>query len=360
MKKRKVIVLTNLIPHYRLAFLNFLSESVDLTVIHFGTPLNSNEILFTQKIVKKVSFYGFTFIYTSLYKLLNLSDVVILDFDFRVINHLFIAKFFYRKFKLIIWTIGVSASYKKKFDSDIKKDWIRYFFFRKSNALIFYSDYPIKKYLLNGFDKNKLFVAHNTVDSKIRIAINKSKKHFLFVGTLYKEKGIIDLLNAYRIALVEKHNLPPLIIIGAGNEKINIEKIIYENNLIDHVFMKGAIYEADLLQEYYKDAICMISPGQAGLSVLSSFSLGVPFVTTNDAITGGERLNIKNGVNGFLYSDNSDLVKIILLLSENVNLVQTLSFNAQEFYYENRTIKSMVKGFQDSINYVTISPNAIN
>lgn len=223
----------------------------------------------------------------------------------------------------------------------------------KADSLIFYTSYPINRYVEDGgIDRNKLFVANNTVDVTERIEIPKTKKHFLFVGTLYKAKKIFDLLDAYKIACNLNHQIDTLIIIGNGEEYDNIIQWIDNNNLQNKIKLTGAIYDQKELQKYYKDAIACISPGQAGLTVLNSMAYGVPFVTTENAITGGEIFNITNGVNGIIYKENSrDLANIIIDLSTNKDKVYELSKNAQEYYFSNGTIDVMVDGIKDAVNY---------
>ena len=63
---------------------------------------------------------------------------------------------------------------------------------------------------------------------------------------------------------------------------------------------------------FYKFAYCSISYGQAGLSVLQAFAFGVPFLTTENAISGGEKHNIENGKNGFLVKGKKNFKKILI------------------------------------------------
>ena len=79
---------------------------------------------------------------------------------------------------------------------------------------------------------------------------------------------------------------------------------------------------------------------------------GVPFVTTDNAITGGEIFNIHNGVNGIIYNENTDnLTDIIVNLSLNNEKVYELSKNAQDYYFTNRTMNIMVDGIRNAVHY---------
>src|SRR5690606_28214771 len=129
---------------------------------------------------------------TNLKKLAQDYDVVIAISNVRWIS-LMLLSLKRRKFKFILWGIGVSASYENKLDSKTTWDRVRFFFAKKADAILFYSSYPIKKYIENGIAREKLFVANNTVaiDEHFNLAeTENSKTDFLFIGTLYPQKGI--------------------------------------------------------------------------------------------------------------------------------------------------------------------------
>jgi len=102
---------------------------------------------------------------------------------------------------------------------------------------------------------------------------------------------------------------------------------------------------------YFEKAIASISPGQAGLSVLESFSYGVPFITSYDAITGGEIFNIRHGYNGFLIHNNIELENIMENLSRTRNS-RIYHQNAYKFYQDNRKITDMGNSILNAINSV--------
>ena len=95
----------------------------------------------------------------------------------------------------------------------------------------------------------------------------------------------------------------------------------------------------------------MISPDQAGLSVLKSFAFGVPFITKNNAITGGERLNIVNQSNGWLYNEDQELDEILEKCIHDKRFFKKMGENAYRFYWNKAQIDVMVLGFENAINY---------
>ena len=234
-----------------------------------------------------------------------------------------------------------------------KLDGIRFKLMDKADSLIFYTPYPIDRYVNDGgVDRQKLFVANNTIEVTEKIDIPKRKNHFLFVGTLYKAKKIFDLLEAYKVADSKNNQIKPLILIGDGEEYNHIVEWIDKNNLNSKITLTGAIFDQNRLKGYYQNAIACLSPGQAGLTVLNSMAYGVPFVTTKNAITGGEIFNITSGVNGIIYNeDSSNLADIIIELSSDEEKTYELSTNAQNYYFSNRTMDIMVDGIKNAVNF---------
>jgi glycosyltransferase involved in cell wall biosynthesis len=360
-KNVKLLFLVNYLPHYRLPIINKLSEFYDLTVAHYGKEIINERIKFKQVILKSRKIGPFIYFKENIYKLSKNYNAVLSLSELRVVPNIRLGFRKKRRFALIYWGIGVSASYGKKYDQDKKLDWLRFNLMNNADSILFYSEYPVKRYIDFGIPREKLFVAHNTVEVSERIPIPNIKSHFLFVGTLYKVKKIYDLLEAYNILFKEFKNIPPLIIIGDGDERANIEKWIIINGFTEKVFLKGAITKQNELKEFYKDAIACISPGQAGLTVLNSMAYGVPFVTTPDAITGGEILNINKDINGLFYDgDIVELSKVLKYLANNPQKVYELSINAQNFYFEHRSLDKMTSGFIEAINYAISSRKAIS
>lgn len=357
MKKLKLLNLTNTILPYRIPVYNLLSKEYDLTVAHFGEKIDEKEIGFKQIVLNKKTVHSFIFFKENIRELAQKYDVILALPDLHIPPYFTLGMTSKRKFALVFWSIGVSASYSKKFDKDRRLDKIRFYIMNKADAIAFYSDYPIKRYVEDGkIDKIKLFVANNTVEVNERITIPNQKKYYLFVGTLYRAKKIFDLLLAYEKAYKANSNMYPLYIIGDGEERNNIEVWIKTHNLEDKIFLIGPVFNQTKLKDYYTNAVACISPGQAGLTVLNSMAYGVPFVTTTDAITGGEIFNIINQVNGILYEEGiENLVKVLLDLNDNHNDIYRLSKNAQDYYFEERTIFNMVKGLSNAIDYAYVS-----
>jgi glycosyltransferase involved in cell wall biosynthesis len=350
----KVLLIQNYIAHYNLPIYHLLGSSndIDLTIAHFGKPAAEASSAYKEVLLTTRKKGPFILINENVFSLCNAFDVVIAMGDIHFLDLMMLGKKRRRKFRLIYWGIGVSASYDNKFDADRKWDFIRYFFMRGADALLFYSSYPVKKYSNHGFKREKLFVANNTVKVSRSSDTEKTGESILFVGTLYKEKGIYELLDAYLKANTVDNNLPVLNIVGNGEEYSNIEKWIIVNNLSHKIKLLGAIYDDTILEQLFMKAIVSVSPNQAGLSVLKSMGYGVPFITRFDSITGGERFNITNDVTGTIYNNQEELVDILCKINEQKEKYKIMGAKALDFYNNFRLPEHMVQGFLDSIYYV--------
>lgn len=345
----RVLILNQLIKHYRIPLYNELSLKFNLTIAHFGPLISSKELKAEQIFLSKIEIGPFSITKNNLFKLCKKYDVVISESNLRYLDRLFIIAYPFKKFKWISWGIGVSASYKKKFDSNKKLDWFRHWIFRRADAELFYSDYPLKKLKNLGYSSDRLFVAPNTVHIQQKNLNQNGKNSLLFIGTLYKQKNIYELITSYQ-QYSSMNSLPmPLVIIGDGPERDSISSFI-ETYKLD-IRLVGEITETENLRQYFENAIACISPGQAGLSVLTSFAFGVPFITRKDSITGGEKFNIINNKNGILYEKENQLFKILVDIHDNKNKYLRMGQSSYNYYKNTRTIKHMAKGFYKAVDY---------
>lgn len=166
------------------------------------------------------------------------------------------------------------------------------------------------------FIKNKLVKIYNGIDTtfdfhwkkeaqdillKNETITLRDKTILLSIGELHKNKGY-DLLIP-NLKKVDRGFL--YLIIGEGEEKENIKKIIKDNDLVDKVLLLGRIENA---YEYIKAADIFILPSRTEAFpyvLLESGLAGVCILASN---VGGIGEVIEKGKNGVLYDVNSDEV----------------------------------------------------
>lgn len=348
----KVLLINPLIPDYRIPIFNLLGSKLDLTVLHSGNIRNEQNLSFKQKYFENKKLGPFYWSNINLNKICKEFDVIISEANIRYLDRNLLILNPFRKYKWISWGIGVSASYDNKIGENKNFDFFRFLILKKTNASIFYSNFPIPRYLNAGFNKDSIFVAHNTTEVKYDDKIDYKKDYLLFVGTLYEQKKIYYLLDAYKEYSLISIKPMQLHIIGNGPEKEKIEEYIQINNLENNILLHGAVYNQEDLQKYFRSSLVCISPGQAGLSVLTSMGYGTPFVTKSDAITGGEIFNIVNNENGIIFNKYEELIEILFDIENNKEKYIKYGLNARRFYVQNRLPEMMVNEFIRACNFV--------
>lgn len=329
-----------------------LGGHYELTIAHTGKLVNSNSFsekkLFKTKIGPFIDYKGD----------LNLNDfdLVIVIFDIKLINLYKIIFKNGKKYKIAVYGIGVSASTKRKYDSSFLISQICYFILKHSDAGIFYDQYPVVKYSAMGINPNKLFTAYNTVSATTdyEIKSSKEKNSILFVGSLYKAKGLDVLLNAYYELLKENKDIDiDLRIVGNGPEYEVIEKWITEHELKHRIFLEGEITDNEKLSQFFSKSFFLVSPNQAGLAVQTSISQGIPVVTSNYPYSGGEFSSIIDGVTGFYFDGTVQGLKSKILEILNSGELDEVYSNCKLFYENFRSPKVWLRGFQNAISFLT-------
>ncbi len=346
----KVIILYNKIFHYRIPVWNELAKLCDLTVTYSegdGKVPEGMEVLFKIKHLPARKLKGVVIQKDNIRRLCREYDAVIAYGNIAWLKYSTLPWF--NKMPVVYHTIGVSATYGKGYDEHKEWDKVRKFFYSKANALAFYTDYPIAKYEAMGIHKEKMFVAPNTV-AVAPVKVEVKRDTLLVIGTLYKEKGIQSLLDAYK-KLRPSCKLPLLNIIGKGPDYDAIKNWIQENEMQDLIVLRGAIYDIDEKAKYFAQALACISPKQAGLTVLESMGYGVPFVSSKNAITGGELFNVHNGIDGVIMGSDSELTEVVRDIANNPDKYIAMGVKAKEFYDNNRTPKHMADGLWNAVKY---------
>ena len=351
MERPKVIVLYNQLFHYRIPVWNCLAKYCDLTVTYSdgkGDVPTGMDVKFDIMYLPKKTFASrFVWQKANIRKLVKDYDAIISYGDIAWLKYSTLP--WCSNNKVVYHTLGVSASYEKGYDEHKEWDKIRAFFYSKAKALAFYTEYPIDKYVALGIPKEKMFVARNTVAVEpIEEPIEKDS--IIVIGTLYRAKGLQLLLDSY-LELKNEVQLPELNIIGKGPDYDAIKQWIDDNKIGDIIKLRGAIYDIKEKARYFARSLACISPKQAGLTVLESMGYGVPFVSSKNAITGGELQNVHNGIDGVVMDDVSQLTDVVREIAHNKEKYIEMGKMAQKYYNENCTPQHMADGLWAAVQY---------
>lgn len=342
-------VLDHKLMHYRVPFFERLaSKGYQVDVFHPGKNITGN-FSFSQNEIKSLNILRFE--YRMLPKLNNY-EVVIHMQNLRVLNLWLLTLKPFKRYKLIHWGIGVSSANGLSTRISIPSV-LRNALASIASAQILYSSFPLS--LFSRRVRAKTFIANNTIDNPLSTDLSGlQKSSILFIGSLNSRKGLSVLISSFLkfIEICKPQTIKTLKIIGEGSEKDQLLRQVSEHPFHSHIQFLGRIEDDKEKMEHFKNAAISVSPKQAGLSVLESFSYGVPFMAFENCISGGEHLNIINGKNGFLVKSDDNLIDVFRRLDENPTLSKQLGINSFEYYHSSRKMEQMVEAFESALKYV--------
>lgn len=332
-----MLIIQPSLPAYRKEFFCSLAEALGhkITILHFGKNSNIAHSLIKELIGDYYEFNGLKYI-KSLGEILKKHDKIVVMFDPHWVN-LFFLPLCLKDKKIILW--GHGAGRNKIINS------LRVPIINRSTSFIAYSQ-ENKNYLVElGVKRNNVYVANNTLAvSNSQDTSRASKKNFLFVGRLQRRKKLDIFFDIFSRLGLSKLDYTITVVGDGAEEKKFLSRCAFDLGISENViFVEGTTDSAKLLN-CFSDAAYYVSPGAVGLGVLHSFSYGVPALTMQDPAHGPEFSNIKNGENGFVFSDKDEFSSRLINLLDS-KLEEEMGRKAFEFYNKKRSIQRMVDDF---------------
>ncbi len=342
---RKVILITNKLFQYRVEVYNYFSEklrekNIELFVIankiQEGTTNEINfkyKLLTFKKYLKEIKNYNPDVTIT----FLNLSYLII----WPVIHYIKI-----KKIPFVYWGHGVNLQ-----DPNNKiKNILFHYIHNLSNTILLYTPEQIK--YIKEKNRNKIFIANNTLNFSNFPIINETKKELrekhnisfnktlIFVSRILPYKRVDVLIDIFK----EIDTDFGLIIIGDGMPN-DLLSIVKETNNIKYL---GPIYEKQKVNEYFKLSDIFCIPGANGLSINQAMYWGLPCLTLN-VLQGPEAWYIKQDKTGYIVNSETELKEKILYLFNNEEKLNRLSENSYNLMRTEGSIKNMFNGFYNAI-----------
>lgn len=209
----------------------------------------------------------------------------------------------------------------------------------KINHIITPSEFYKSKLVQDGIEKSKITALHNFISVEKYNVKTEDEGYALYFGRLSKEKGILNLIEAF--SKIEKGKL---YIAGDGPEKEKIEEWIQKKKLQSRIQLVGLLTQ-EQVTEYVRKCRFVIVPSvwyeNCPYSILETLAIGKPVVGAN--IAGIPEL-IKDNQNGFLYpyNDTERLKEKMETLLQDKELAEAFGRNAKgmatklyskEYYY---------------------------
>jgi glycosyltransferase involved in cell wall biosynthesis len=348
----KVLIIQEVLLHYRIPLFNRIGRdsNIQLTVAY-----DRNFKFNNQKAVnfKTITFcnqkLGFFFKIRHLRKLIKPFDHIIIMGDLHWLPTFIIALLFKKKSKIYFWGIGLSSQDGLK--KNLITDKLRFLLNDISSGTILYSPNVAQYYKENVTKKNQVFTARNTIEvQKFPFPVNHRTK-IISIGSFKKYKNLGNLIVAFSQVINDLGKNITLDFIGDGEEEQSLKELVHFHNLNDRVIFWGRKENDKDIYPIISEALVCISPTQAGLAVLHSMAFGCPFLTSENAVTGGERFYIENNVNGYFYDGTvKKLAEKILWIVKNPEKNRQVARNAYDFYHNNCNINDFANSFIDIIS----------
>lgn len=250
---------------------------------------------------------------------------------------------FFLSLPFIIFTHGMDITLPQK---NKKKKYLLKKIIAKSYKLVANSNFTREELMKLGAKAQKVTIINPSPDRKLLEVLDKqlisqlrqkynlnNKRILLSVGRLVKRKGFDEVIQSLPQVL---KSIPDLVyvVVGDGPERQNLENIISEINLNKQVLLIGAASQKELSAWYYLCQVFIMTPKQLpdgdvegfGTVFLEANMFGKPVIAT---ASGGISDAVSNGLNGLLINNN-DIVKTLLMLLNNHNLIQQLGRQGRE------------------------------
>lgn len=309
---------------------NFVFGVDNTTVKRMDTSKLSNVINVTNKYI------GSTLVYyqPNVLKETKKYDILINDLGiFCITSWLLLIQAKFRGQKIYNWDHGWYGR------ENLIKKIIKRLYFGLADGSFIYGNYAINLMRENGFNAKKLFSIHNSLDYEKQLELRNSivpnpiyKKHFgndnpilIMIGRLNFRKNLHQLLEAVALLRNQKKFFN-IVLIGDGEDKVKLEKLVEKLNIANQVWFYGACYDEMKNAELIYNADMCVVPGDIGLTAIHAMTFGVPVISHDRFTTQGPEFEvIKSGLTGAFFKHNN-----VNSLAEVINFWFTSHQNERE------------------------------
>lgn len=232
-------------------------------------------------------------------------------------------------------------------ESTLQKKKRKYFVMKHTDLFICHTQKARNTLIAEGVETSKIKVLRlgvNTDVFKPPLIYPTGPVQILFVGRLVKEKGILDVYNAFRIIKNELKSKSRLLIVGDGPLRSYVTKCIKKDGLENDVRFENRKYVE--MPEVYRQSSFLIAPSQKhptweeqyGMVFIEAMASGLPIITTR---TGAIEEVV--GPSGIYVTENaqyeiSEAMKLLIVDSSRRQKIGTMGrdraikhFDAQKF-----------------------------
>lgn len=227
----------------------------------------------------------------------------------------------FSKKKVVSWSHGMYGR-----ETGLRK-WIKAVFFKSCYQCLVYNQRGKELMVECGVNENKIHVVYNSLDTEhdweirkklqptnlYKVLFNEEYPNMVFVGRVTQEKRLDLALRAIK-KLKEKGKPVNFLVVGKDVDGVKLKDRAAVLGISDLVYLYGPCYEEEKIGEMFYNADVCVSPGNVGLTAISSLTFGCPVITHNNfSYQGPEFEAVQPGVTGdfFKQGDADDLAVVI-------------------------------------------------
>ena len=316
---KKVVIIQRILPHYRIPFFERLSQvlaenNIELLVVYGQHRKNTvpKSVHVDKPWALKIHNYYFfperneVIWQPFFWKALNADLVIVEQANRLLINYLFLLTRKLIKPKVALW--GHGRNFQSANPDGFLETWKKWLS-RKVDWWFAYTQSSADLVKNIGFPANKITITQNAICTEslqqARKTITTEPSSFLkkqlgintdnvaiFCGGMYEHKKMDFLINACKEIRTKVSDFH-VIFIGYGPEAPLVEHFSVSNSWVHYV---GEKHNVDTVP-YFAISKLMLMPGLVGLSVVDSFALEIPIVSTDIPIHSPEFSYLEDGAN---------------------------------------------------------------
>lgn len=366
---KNVLIIYKFLPYYRVEFYELLriklsKNDINLNLIYGNSNKidalkgDETEIDWANHIINHRFFIGKTEILWQpcLSQIKDMDLIIVQPENKLVLNYYLMLARHFSKYKLAFW----GHVYHMQDNVNSIRNKFKLPFLNMCDWWFGYTS-SAKKYLLaKNYPENKITVVQNAIDtlrlkkkySEISdIELNSCKNNIgvcgsnigIFCGSMYPDKDFDFILQTcYRIKkeISDFH----MLFVGSGIESAKIIKASKTSNWIHFIGPKFG--EERVI--YFKMASIQIMPKLIGLSILDSFAMETPLITTDHPFHGPEIDYLENGINGIITKSNVDDYSNVII--DQFKTKKYLDFvRGGKLSSDKLTVENMTENFKNGI-----------
>lgn len=319
----RVLYLDNVASHYRKAVFLLMDQSYDIDYL-FGASLDDIKQMDTsllkgnvEKTETKSLGAGWYWQPGLIRKLFKPYDRYLLVCETRALStwiFCLLARIFGKSKNVYFWSHGWYGK-ETMLEKGIKKVLFRL----PGGGTFLYGNYARNLMINEGFNPNKLFTIHNSLDYEKQLELRQQMKptdvyfsHFgnnnkviIIIGRLNERKQLQFLLEAV-YDLKARGEFYNVVLVGDGEERKKLEKLTNQFQLENQVWFYGASYNENENAELIFNADICVMPGDIGLTAIHCMTFGTPCIThDNYSHQGPEFEAIQVGITGDFFNYNN-------------------------------------------------------